>query len=269
MPEDVDDILGELSLTAPHSKSKSDGLPAADFLDDLPLSVSPLDRLVDYPATTYPGEESIVASTRIPMSWAAQFEEFRDKIGSRMPKTIWKRNSDLVRWCIGYAFQDLRKIQEQLDSGLAKPSPLLSAQLFLEQTGGALTARANVRADAKEKATKIAEALRDLMANSEYAEAADMITAWFEGARSLREVSPYWESTMIASLLRIADVPRIVVTLCNDGHITDPDIMDQYDGLVERAQAQSQEDPLDDLDLTPPEGDSSAHASKNSTRRSK
>lgn len=249
--DSVDDILKSLSP-----------LPEADFLDDLPLSASPLDRLVDYPATTYPGEESIVASTRIPMSWAAQFEEFRDKIGSRMPKTIWKRNSDLVRWCIGYAFQDLRKIQEQMDMGLTKPSPLLSAQLFLEQTGGALTARANVRADAKEKAIKIAEALRDLMANREYIEAADMITAWFEGARGLREVSPYWESTMIAALLRIADVPRIVVTLCNGGHITDHEIMEQYDGLLETIAA---DDNLDNLNLTVPEDDESdSHTSRRS-----
>lgn len=261
MPDPSDDtILGQLAAA-----SQSD--LTADWLDELPVSVSALDELMDYPPTTYPGEESVVISTRIPISWMGQFEEFRDKIGSRMPKKIWSRNSDLLRWFVGYGFKELRKIQDQLDAGLVQPTPLLAAQLFLEQTGGTLVARANVRSDAREKSIKIAESLRDLMGAHEYAEAADMITRWFDGARAIRPTSTYWEATMIGSLLRIPDMPRIVAQLCRDGFIVDPEILDQYDGLVEAADRQAQEE-IDSLPLTVADDEENEHAT-NSTRRSK
>ncbi len=250
MPDQDDDVMAEESATANPPTIN------LDWLDDLPVAISPLDELIDYPPTTYPGEETMVVSTRIPISWASQFEEFRDKIGSRMPKRIWVKNSDLVRWCIGYGFKHLRVMQEQLDAGSIQPTPMLAAQHFLEQTGGQLTARAAVRNDAKEKGLKIAEALRDLVANQEYAEAADMITAWFEGARTLREISPYWESTMLSSILRAPGVPRIIVTLCRDGYITDDEILDQYDALVDRAKSQAQDD-LDSLPVSTQDDDPS------------
>jgi len=239
---------------------------STDWLDDLPVAVSPLDELIDYPPTTYSGEETMVVSTRIPISWASQFEEFRDKIGSRMPKRIWTKNSDLVRWCIGYGFKHLRTVQEQLDAGTIQPTPMLAAQHFLEQTGGQLAARAAVRADAREKGFKIGEALRDLMASQEYIEAADMLTAWFEGARALRDISPYWESTMLNALFRAPGIPRIIITLCRQGFITDDEILAQYDGLVEQDRRQTQ----DDLNTIPvsTQDDDDTDTDKNSPRRS-
>lgn len=247
MPQDenLDEILSELSPNA----AKEDFDDVLKDLDDLPVAVSVLDDLVDYPTRTYPGEETVVISTRIPISLLGQFEEFRDKIGSKMPKEIWKVNSDLLRWCIFDSFKKLREIQTLIDKGEAQPPPLLAAQLFLEQTGGKLIAHANTRTDAKEKAARMAEMLRDMMANREFPEAANALTDWFEGARRLREISPYWEAAMIKALIRTPDVPRIIVQLAADGHITDPEILDLYDGMLEAADQQSA-DEIDDLPVT-------------------
>lgn len=269
--ETVPDILDSLAAEMPHPDALT-----SDWLDSVPVSSSPLDELIDYPSSSFPGEQSVVISTRIPVSWMAQFEEFRDKIGSRMPRKIWKRDSDLLRWFIGHGFKDLRAIQEQMDSGEVKPTPILAAQLFLETTGGALTNRASVRMDAKEKTRQIGEALHDLMADREYVEAADMIVRWFEGARELRDTSTYWESTMISALIRTPGVPRIIVKLCKDGYIQDNDVLELYDGLIERAQ-QENADVVDNLSMTAPSDESEEEddqpkpndSSKNSPRRSR
>ena len=247
--DDLDSILGELAAaSAPADKASAteDFKDLLDEIDSLPVAVSILDDLVDYPTRTYPGEETVVISTRIPVSLMGQFEEFRDKIGSKMPKEIWKVNSDLLRWCIFDSFKKLRHIQELLDKGEEKLSPLLAAQLFLEQTGGKLVAHANTRNDAKEKAARTAEMLRDMMANREFPQAANVLIDWFEGARHMREISPYWESAMIKALIRTPDVPRIIVQLATDGHIVDPEILELYDGLIEQAEQQAQQE-IDDL----------------------
>lgn len=194
------------------------------WLEELPTASSPLDELVDYPATTYPGEETMVISTRVPISWAAQFEEFRDKIGSRMPKKIWARNSDLARWCIGFGFKHLRRIQEQLDSGQLDPTPLLAVQHFLEETGGRLAAHASIRADARAKARRIAEALTDMIRDGEEEEATNLVLQWFDGARAFRATSTYWENTLILSLLKAPGGLRSIAYLCEKGYIVDPEI---------------------------------------------
>lgn len=194
------------------------------WLDDLPTSASMLDELIDYPPTTYPGEETTIVSTRIPISWAGQFEEFRDKIGSRMPKKIWARNSDLVRWCIGFGFKHLRKLQEQLDSGEIDATPLLEVQYILEQVGGRLTAQAAVRQDAFTKAAKVAEAITHMVQNGEEPEAAAMVIQWMDAARSLRSKSPYWENVLTAAILRAPGAAATISVLCSKGYIVDEEL---------------------------------------------
>ena len=266
MPDDLDNILSELQQHGePAPGEKEDPFKGTlDDLDDLPVAVSILDDLVDYPTRTYPGEETVVVSTRIPVSLMGQFEEFRDKIGSKMPKEIWKVNSDLLRWCIFDSFKKLREIQALLDKGGAQPSPLLAAQLFLETTGGKLVAHANTRSDAKEKAAKTAEMIRDMMANREFPQAANVVTDWFEGARLMRDISPYWEAAMIKALIRTPDVSRIIIQLCSEGHIVDPEIMDMYDDLLDRAHEDKEAD-LDEIPLTVAEEQDYKPASKPQT----
>ena len=276
--DDLDDILGKLAQEDASPPEPETSLKprvgdqfddTLDDLDRLPVSVSVLDDLVDYPARTYPGEETVVVSARIPISMMGQFEEFRDKIGTRMPKEIWKTNGDLVRWCIIDSFKKLRKIQEQLDKGQVEASPLLAAQLFLERTGGKLVAHANTRNDAKEKAARTADMLNDMMANHEYPQAANVVTDWFEGARQMRKVSPYWESAMIKALIRAPMVSANIVKLIIEGHIVDPEILDQYEDLVANAKRQADQS-IDNLPVNTTSSEEPEHndQSTNSPRRS-
>lgn len=279
--DDLDSILHQLESEDPakadpsvEPKSVNDAFASTlDDLDRLPVSVSILDDIVDYPARTYPGEETVVVSTRIPISMLGQFEEFRDKIGSRMPKEIWKTNGDLARWCIIDGFKKLRKIQEQLDKGEVDASPLLAAQLFLERTGGKLVAHANTRNDAKEKAARTADMINDMMANGEWPQAANAIQDWFEGARQMRKTSPYWESAMIKALIRAPGISANIIKLIQNGQISDPEILDQYEDLVDIAKRKQVEE-LDNLPTTAPEetdedDQSTTTKYQNSSRRSK
>jgi hypothetical protein len=271
--DDLDDILSALEKEGEPAKADPFKETLLD-VDAFPTAVSILDDIVDYPARTYPGEETVVISTRLPVSMMGQFEEFRDKIGSRMPKAVWKTNGDLMRWFAVEGFKKLRGIQEQMDKGEVSTTPMLAAQLFLEQTGGKLVAHANVRADAKEKAARLADMLRDMMANQDYPQAANAITQWFDGARRIREVDTYWEAAMIKALIRTPDVSGIIVKLIMLGQITDEEILEQYDDLVNIAKRQTVQD-LDAIPVStdnlkdPVEEDASSSTHPNNAKRSR
>ncbi len=210
---------------------------SADWIAALPTATSPLDELVDYPASTYPGEETIVISTRVPISWASQFEEFRDKIGSRLPRKIWARNSDLARWCIGYGFKHLRKLQEQLDRGEIEPTPALAVQHFLENVGSRIVAHAAMREDAKYKAKRLVETASSMYEDGQYVEAAELVLLWVDGARAFKESAPYWYDTMLVILTQTPGAVTLLEQLVEGGYIVD----DELRSIVGRAGSEEAE----------------------------
>lgn len=247
----VDGVFSDAIYASPDSLAGglADEEETQRWLDAIPTAYSLLDRFtISYPATTFVGEESIQLQTRVPASWVAQIEEIREKVGTRLPRGTWKTISEWVRWAIGNAIADSRTLQQALDNGTDLTNPIINAQLFLERRGGQLEARANVMADAATKAAKLAEAIRRLMFQlDEKAEAADLITEWFEGAREMRNSSVFWENYFRKILIGLPDMPKVITTLIREGYIVDEEIAEMYSSLMDLVLESDSPPDLDDL----------------------
>lgn len=103
-------------------------------------------------------------------------------------------------------------------------------------------------ADAATKAAKLAEAIRRLMFQlDEKAEAADLITEWFEGAREMRNSSVFWENYFRKILIGLPDMPKVITTLIREGYIVDEEIAEMYSSLMDLVLESDSPPDLDDL----------------------
>jgi hypothetical protein len=197
------------------------------WLDSAPVTTDLGQSLVDFPSST--GEtEGVTLSTRVPAHWVTAIDTIRQKPGTNMPN-VWPRRSNFVRWCIHVGMRELYRISQELDreGRLLEPmDPSLRARIFLEQQAGAVTARADTQNEARINIQRIAEAVNELVAYNELAEAADMINTWMEGATS--QASPFWQMFFTKVIVEEPTLKTPLAMLINDGHIVN-------DYLVETA----------------------------------
>lgn len=200
-----------------------DGLPAdpAKWLDEIPTAFAGEAALVDYPASLG-DSEGVVVNTRVPHHWISAIDHIREMPGTKLP-TIWPTRGAFFRWCIAIGMAELNKISKQLNSDNPDDQfnvdPALRARIFLEKSGGRVTARSNVMNEAQESIKAIATSVKTLMAIDEYVEAADLINEWIAGATS--QDSPFWKNYFSKILLHENEMREPMAILIRQGLIVD------------------------------------------------
>ena len=234
----IGDPLANISVHAP--KTAPTPRSPQTYLDSIPTASQSAEWLVDFPSSLGDGE-SVQAQTRIPIQWVEQIDELREKPGSKIPlASLWPKRANFYRWCIFIGMRKLREIIREED--LADDDPVLDTLLFVEQTGGRLSARANVINDALQRVDTISKATAQLIAIGENTEAASLINQWILGARQLgrNDDSKYWENIMAKMLVFNPTAGAVVRHLVNLGYITDEYVIDIVAAQEENTAAQDQ-----------------------------
>ena len=206
-----------------------DSLPTVDtfpttpdeYLASLPTRITPLSELfTDYPASTG-DSDGVQVSTRIPADWLEQVDSIRQLVGTMMPD-IWPTRARFFRWCIQQGMRAIQTVSAELNAEGRLEQPMddtLRARIFIEHEGGRLAARADTMNMARDQIDSIAQAVNSAIFLHEYAEAADMINAWIDGARE--QSSPFWTNYMCKLLVDHELLRDALRTLVSEGMLVD------------------------------------------------
>lgn len=221
IPQSLFDLA--VDLTAPSTKHTNGASITAgtEWLEEIPTSVAGESALIDYPASL--GEsEGVVINTRVPQHWITAIDHIREMPGTKLP-TIWPTRGAFFRWCIAIGMAELNKISKQMNSENPDDQfnidPALRARIFLEKSGGRVTARASVMNEAQESIKIIATSVKTLMAIDEHSEAADLINEWIAGA--IEQDSAFWKNYFSKVLLQEAEMREPMAILIRQGLIVD------------------------------------------------
>ncbi len=214
----MDKKLPDIPIDVPHGLTERIQ-KATDPLAGIPTEVTQYPDIFNY-APPKDEDAMVSAGMRLPASWLAIIDEFRQAGGTPFPNLFGVR-SDFFRWAVWNGMRQTAEFWQELkataDEDVADLDPMIEAHMFTERIQGLMQARADIVVKTGRTVEKTSNAIEILINSGEVVEAAKMIDLYIESAASMSD--EFWRAFFINALFQDNYLRVQLVSMMNNNHI--------------------------------------------------